>query len=59
MNVINMALVQSELAPLSEEMNIYVSNKDCAVRAKGEKIDILGNVYLMSHSKIQKLAETL
>lgn len=55
----NMALVQSELAPLSEEMNIYLSNKDCAVRAKGEKIDILGNVYLMSHSKIQKLAETL
>lgn len=55
----NMALVHSELSPLSEEMNIYASNKDCAVRTKGDKIDILGDVYLISHSKIQKLDETL
>jgi cyanophycinase len=55
----NIALVQGELSPLSEEMNIYASNKDCAVRVKGDKIDILGNVYLISHSKIQKLDETL
>ncbi|GAA0603385.1 hypothetical protein GCM10009001_20450 [Virgibacillus siamensis] len=55
----NMALVQSELSPLSEEMNIYASNKDCAVRTKGDKIDIIGNVYLISHSKIHKLDETL
>ena len=55
----NIALVQSELSPLSEEMNIYASNKDCAVRIKGDKIDIFGNVYLISHSKIQKLDETL
>ncbi|GAA0391181.1 Type 1 glutamine amidotransferase-like domain-containing protein [Paenibacillus motobuensis] len=55
----NMALLQDELASLSEEMNIYASNKDCAVRVKGDKIDIIGNVYLISHSKIQKLDETL
>lgn len=55
----NIALVQSELSPLSEEMNIYASNKDCALRTKGDKIDIFGNVYLISHSKIQKLDETL
>ena len=55
----NIALVQGELSPLSEETNIYASNKDCAVRVKGDKIDILGNVYLISHSKIQKLDETL
>ncbi len=55
----NIALVQGELSPLSEEMNIYASNKDCAVRRKGVKIDIFGNVYLISHSKIQKLDETL
>lgn len=55
----NIALVQGELSPLSEEMNIYASNKDCAIRVKGDKIDILGNVYLISHSKIQKLDETL
>ncbi|REB07461.1 cyanophycinase [Sporosarcina sp. BI001-red] len=55
----NMELVKSELSPLSEEMNIYASNKDCAVRVKGDEIDILGNVYLISHSVIQKLDETL
>lgn len=55
----NFALVQDELSPLSEEIDIYVSNKDCAVRVKGDKIDILGNVYLMSRSKIKKLDETL
>lgn len=27
----NIDLVQDELSPLSEEMNIYASNKDCAV----------------------------
>lgn len=55
----NIALVQSELSPLSEEMNVYVSNKDCAVRVKENKIDILGDVYVISHSKIQKLDKTL
>ncbi|RSK26808.1 cyanophycinase [Bacillus sp. HMF5848] len=55
----NIELVQSELSPLSEEMNIYASNKDCAVRIKEDKIDIFGNVYLISRSKIQKLVETL
>ncbi|MEK4406216.1 Type 1 glutamine amidotransferase-like domain-containing protein [Sporosarcina sp. FSL K6-6792] len=54
----NMALVQSELSPLSEEMNIYASNKDCALRVKGDKIDIWGDVYLISQSEIQKLDET-
>ncbi|WP_421385341.1 Type 1 glutamine amidotransferase-like domain-containing protein [Bacillus salacetis] len=55
----NFAMVQSELSLLSEEIDIYASNKDCAVRVKGEKIDVLGNVFLISHSKIQKLDETL
>ena len=55
----NIEQIQRELSPLSEEMNVYASNKDCAVRVKGNKIDILGNVYLISHSKIQKLDETL
>ncbi|MGE7602499.1 Type 1 glutamine amidotransferase-like domain-containing protein [Peribacillus sp. NPDC097675] len=55
----NIALIQGELSPLSEEIDIYASNKDCAIRVKGDKIDILGNVYLISRSKIQKLDETL
>ncbi|KGP91267.1 cyanophycinase [Pontibacillus chungwhensis BH030062] len=55
----NFSLVQRELSPLSEEIDIYASNKDCAIRVKGDKIDIFGNVFLISNSKIQKLDETL
>lgn len=55
----NIALVQRELSSLSEEINIYASNKDCAVRVKGERLDVLGEVYLISHSNIKKLDETL
>lgn len=54
----NLELVKSELSLLSEEMDIYASNKDCALRVKGEHIDILGDVYLISQSEIQKLDET-
>ncbi|MBM7661109.1 cyanophycinase [Bacillus mesophilus] len=54
----NIARVQNELSLLSEEINIYASNKDCALRVKGDKIDVFGNVFLISHSKIQKLNET-
>ncbi|MDE0583060.1 Type 1 glutamine amidotransferase-like domain-containing protein [Planococcus sp. A6] len=55
----NMALVQEELSALSDEMNVYASNKDCALRSKGGNIDILGDVYIMSGSDIWKLEETL
>jgi peptidase E len=55
----NITQIHSELSPLSEEMNVYASNKDCAVRVKVDRIDIIGNVYLISHSKIHKLDETL
>ncbi|MFJ5766824.1 Type 1 glutamine amidotransferase-like domain-containing protein [Lysinibacillus sp. NPDC093210] len=55
----NIELIQDELSPFSEEMNIYASNKECAIRVKGDKIDILGNIYLVAHSQIQKLDETL
>lgn len=54
----NMALVLEELSVLSEEMDIYASNKDCALRVKGDEIDVFGDVYLMSHSEIRKLVET-
>lgn len=55
----NMARVQDELALLSEEIDIYASNKDCALRVKGDQIDIFGDVYLLSRSVIRKLDETL
>ena len=48
-----------ERYPLSEKMNIYVAaDKDGAVRVKNDKIEIIGNVFLISKSKIQKLDET-
>lgn len=54
----NMTLVHDELSPLSEEMNVFASNKDCAVRVKGDHIDIFGHVYLISRATILKLEET-
>lgn len=55
----NTDLVLSELSPLSHEMDIYASNKDCAIRVKGDVIDIYGNVYVISNLVIRKLDETL
>lgn len=55
----NMSMVQDKLTPLSEEMAVYASNKNCAVRVKEGIIDIFGDVYLISRSEIEKLKETL
>lgn len=54
----NMALVENELSHLSEEMDIYASNKDCALRVKNGQIDVFGEVYLLAHGQIRKLDET-
>ena len=54
----NMALVQEELSALSDEMNVYASNKDCALRTRGGIIDILGEFYVVSRSEIRKVEET-
>ncbi|MEF2968648.1 cyanophycinase [Paenibacillus sp. M1] len=55
----NTALIE-ERFPLSEKMDIYMAaDQDGAVRVKNGKIDIIGKVYLISRSKIQKLVETL
>jgi cyanophycinase len=51
--------ILSELSPLSHEMDIYASNKDCAIRVKGDQIDIFGDVYVISNSVIMKLDATL
>ena len=48
---------KDELSSLSEKMNVYASNKDCAVRVKGDTIDILGDVFFISNAEIQKLDE--
>ena len=55
----NTALIE-ERFPLSQIMDIYVaSSKNGAVRVQANKIDIIGDVYRISRSKIQKMAETL
>ncbi|WP_336765065.1 Type 1 glutamine amidotransferase-like domain-containing protein [Paenibacillus sp. USHLN196] len=51
--------VQGYLFPLSEEIDVYASEQESAIRVKDGKIETMGPVYLISHSKIKKLVETL
>ncbi|MBY0009998.1 Type 1 glutamine amidotransferase-like domain-containing protein [Paenibacillus typhae] len=51
--------VQGYLFPLSDEMKVYAAEQESAIRVKNGAIEIMGPVYLISRSKIQKLAETL
>ncbi|WP_339297960.1 Type 1 glutamine amidotransferase-like domain-containing protein [Paenibacillus sp. FSL R5-0623] len=51
--------VQGYLFPLSEEIDVYAAEQESAIRVKDGKIEIMGPLYLISHSKIQKLVETL
>ncbi|MNC65633.1 hypothetical protein D3C75_1159400 [compost metagenome] len=53
------AFVKGYLFPLSEQMNVYAAEQESAIRVKDGKLDILGPVYLISESNIQKLIETL
>lgn len=54
-----LAMVRDELAPIVEKIPVYASNKDCAIRVKGDTIDIFGDVYLVDRLGIRKLEETL
>ncbi|WP_339798774.1 Type 1 glutamine amidotransferase-like domain-containing protein [Paenibacillus sp. FSL R5-0744] len=51
--------VQGYLFPLSEEIDVYAAEQESAMRIKDGKIEIMGPLYLISHSKIKKLVETL
>ncbi|WP_440962069.1 cyanophycinase [Paenibacillus nitricinens] len=51
--------VQGYLFPLSEEIDVYAAEQESAIRVKDGKIEIMGPLYLISRSKIQKLVETL
>lgn len=55
----NMNVVEQELALLSEELPVYVSNKDCAIRVQEHQIDIFGDVYLYSNRNMTKLPDTI
>ncbi len=45
----HMHIVKQELALLSVELPIYLSNKDCALRVQGDQVDIFGDVYLYAN----------
>lgn len=53
------SLLVKERFNLSKEMNVYIAaDKNGAVNVKGDKVKIIGDVYLVSHSEIHKLTET-
>ncbi|MEG0660497.1 MAG: Type 1 glutamine amidotransferase-like domain-containing protein [Anaerorhabdus sp.] len=51
--------IQYDLHSLLTSMDVYASNKDCALRVKNNEIDIIGDVYLISLQSIIKLSETI
>ncbi|OGX80639.1 cyanophycinase [Exiguobacterium sp. SH31] len=55
----NMDVVKQELALLSTELPVYVSNKDCAIRVQENRIDIFGDVFLYAYRNMTKLTETI
>ncbi|MFD2875599.1 hypothetical protein ACFTAO_05770 [Paenibacillus rhizoplanae] len=48
------SFVQGYLFPLSEEIDVYAAEQESAIRVKDGKIEIMGPVYYISRSKIQK-----
>jgi cyanophycinase len=55
----NLSTIQRFMFPLSKTIDIYASNKDCALRVQGESIDVLGNIYMITNGKMHKVKETL
>lgn len=54
-----MEVMRDELRPLADEMPVYASNKDCAIRVKEGRIDVCGDVYLLFGADCQQVEETL
>ncbi|MEK4853787.1 Type 1 glutamine amidotransferase-like domain-containing protein [Paenibacillus sp. FSL H7-0756] len=50
------SFVQGYLFPLSEEMDVYAAEQESAIRVKDGKHEIMGPVYYISRSKIQKIS---
>lgn len=55
----NLGHIQDELSPLLEEMTVYASNKDCAIRVQSGRIDIVGQVNMVTTEEIKQLEETI
>jgi len=46
------------LIPLSESIDVYVACEESTIRIKNDKLDVLGEVYLIANGEIQKMPET-
>lgn len=47
------------LMPMPESIDVYVTCEENTIRIENGELKTMGYVYLISHSKIQKLDETL
>jgi len=45
------------LIPLSQDIDVYVACEESTIRIKNDKFDVMGDVYLISKSKIKKMDE--
>ena len=46
------------LIPLSESIDVYVACEESTIRIKNDLFEVMGNVYLISKSEIQKVEES-
>jgi len=44
-----------DLVPLSQSIDVYVACEESTIRSKNGKLEVMGDVYLISKSKIQKV----
>ena len=51
-------LIESELFPVSQHMDIYAQCDEAVIRVKKGKIEILGVVYFISKGEIKKMPES-
>ncbi|MCL2674478.1 MAG: Type 1 glutamine amidotransferase-like domain-containing protein [Defluviitaleaceae bacterium] len=54
----NNELIQHELLPLSQKLDVYAACYDSVIRVKDGKREFFGDVYLVSDSKMCKMEET-
>ena len=49
---------KNHLIPLSESIDVYVACEESTIRIKNSEFEVMGDVYLISKSKIQKVKES-
>ena len=53
----NPELIQHELLPLSQQLDVYAACYDSVIRVKDGKAEFFGDIYLISDSKISKVEQ--